>query len=83
MMWVAGQADVLLKVWNTADLQEDIGTQTSSLRDGWSPLYFDLTTLKKVDNQAIVKLLIFPEPGKTDCQGAIWIDSIQLTKSRN
>jgi len=83
MMWVAGQADVLVKVWNTPDLQEDIGTQTSSLRDGWSPLYFDLTTIKKVDNRFIVKLLIFPEPGKTDCEGAIWIDSIQLTKSRN
>lgn len=83
MMWVAGQADLLVKVWNTEDIQEEIGVRTSSLRDGWSPLYFDLTDLKKIDKKSVVKLLIFPEPGKTDCEGQLWIDSIQLTKSRN
>jgi hypothetical protein len=83
MMWVAGQADILVKAWNSEDLQEDIDTQTSALPDGWSPLYFDLSKLQKINGKAVARLLIFPQPGKTDCRGDIWIDSIQLTRSRN
>ncbi|MFH0980008.1 MAG: glucoamylase family protein [Planctomycetota bacterium] len=81
-LWVYGKARVLAKLWNNDDRQEDISTQSSSLSDGWSPLYFDLSGLEKIDKTAVARLLLFVEPGQTDVGGTIHIDMIELSTQR-
>ena len=82
-MWVSGQAEILVKVLNSEDRQEEVGIQKSAQSNGWSPLYFDLTKLKSVDRRAISQILIFVEPGKTKGEGSVFIDDIKLTRQRD
>ncbi|MBN1268500.1 MAG: hypothetical protein JXB04_02850 [Kiritimatiellae bacterium] len=81
-LWVYGRAQILAKLWTSEERQEDISTHASSLADGWSPLTFDLSGLEKVDKTAVARLLLFIEPGKTDCSGKVYLDTIELSTQR-
>jgi hypothetical protein len=77
VLWVRGRLPILAKLWVEETSQEDIGTQAAG-GDGWQKLVYDLDGLKRVDRRAATKLLLFPEPGKTDCSGVFEIDDVQL-----
>lgn len=79
-VWVYGKAEVLGKLWNNEDSQEDLSIQSAPLPDGWNKLVFDLKKTSKVDKQRVKKLLLFIQPGKTDISGTVYIDSVELSK---
>jgi len=79
-MWVSGDVSLLAKAWVGESSQQDISTQRST-SDGWTNLVFDLDVLKSVDRHAVRKLLLFPQPGQTDCSGVFYVDDVKLVNS--
>jgi hypothetical protein len=77
-LWVRGDVEVLAKVWQKPDFEEDLAAQTAR-GEGWTRMVFDLSKLQSVDRRLIRKLLLFVQPGKTDCSGTFYVDSIGLT----
>jgi hypothetical protein len=76
-MWVSGNVSLMAKAWVGESSQQDISTQQST-SEGWTRLVFDLDALKSIDRHAIRKLLLFPQPGQTNCSGVFYIDDVRL-----
>ncbi|MBN1383403.1 MAG: fibronectin type III domain-containing protein [Elusimicrobia bacterium] len=80
-MWVYGKADILAKLWNWGDKQEEIATMSATDPSGWTKLTFDFSKCEAIDKNLIRRILFFIQPGKTDCSGTIYIDSIKLSNN--
>lgn len=80
VLWVEGEVDLLLKLWDSQDRQEDVSIQSSKKAKGWTRLVFDLGGTSSVDKSAIKKILLFPEPGMTNCTGTIYLDTLAAVK---
>ena len=81
-MWVYGKADILAKLWNWENQQEDIETLSATESDDWTKLSFDFSKCKLVNKESIKRVLLFIQPGKTESSGTIYIDSIELSKTK-
>lgn len=77
-LWVYGKSDILAKLYNSEDSQQDIATLSAARENGWSKLVFDISKLNNVDKTLVTKILFFIQPGKTDCTGTLYFDSLQL-----
>lgn len=80
-MWVYGKADILAKLWNSGDRQEEISAQSAADPSGWTKLIFDFSKCEVVDKKLVKRVLFFIQPGKTNCSGTLYIDSIKLSNN--
>lgn len=76
---VQGEGEVLVKAWNEPGREEDFKQVSRREKNGWTELTYDLSALESVDRKLVRKVLVFIEPGKTDCSGTMFIDAIELT----
>ncbi|MDD2236543.1 MAG: glucoamylase family protein, partial [Kiritimatiellae bacterium] len=82
-MWVAGRADFVLRFIDLHGAQQDTSLEHAINPNAWSPLFFDLSKLTKVDRSAIDRILFFVEPDKINIAGTVYVDSISLSNTRN
>ena len=82
-MWVAGQADLVLRLYDASGAYADTTRQVADNINSWSPVSFDLTALSPINLAAVEKIELFIEPNKTNIEGTLFVDSITLTKTRN
>lgn len=80
-IWVHGRADLLVKLVDRGDFQEDLSTQTAKVAEGWTRISFDLSACRMADQAHIKKLLIFIEPGKSESVGTVYLDLLELHAS--
>lgn len=80
-MWVYGKADILAKLWNSGDRQEEISAQSAADSSGWTKLTFDFSKCAVIDKKLVKRILFFVQPGKTNCSGTIYVDSIKLSNN--
>lgn len=77
-IWVRGSVSLLVKLWNSKERQQDVGTQTAADPAAWTQLKFDCANSRLIDLSDVQRVLLFPEPGKTDCSGVFYVDSLAL-----
>jgi len=82
-LWVYGKTTLLLKLSGGESRRFEVGTASSALEDGWSPIIFDLGKVPRNERQSISGILFFPRPGETNCSGTIFIDSLKLSNERS
>ncbi len=82
-IWVAGSADFVLRFIDSQGAQQDTTLEKSTNPDSWSPLFFDLSKLSRIDRSSIDRILLFVEPDKINIAGTVYIDSISLSNTRN
>ena len=82
-MWVAGTADLVLRFVDTHGAQQDTTVEKTVNPDAWSPIFFDLAKLNRIDRRSIERIMLFVEPDKVNIAGTIYIDSISLCNTRN
>ncbi len=82
-MWVAGTADLVLRFVDSHGAQQDTTVEKTINPDAWSPVFFDLTKLNRIDRRSVERIMLFVEPDKVNIAGTIYIDSISLCNTRN
>lgn len=80
-MWVSGKASIQIALANEKGETEFLPPQTVSQTDGWSPLFFNLSDIRRLDRSAVSRISIYAEPDASSQN--IWIDSLRLTKNRD
>lgn len=79
VVWVYGQANVLLKLRDRSLAEADVSTEQATNSNGWTRLEFDYSDISSIVNLSdIENLLFFVEPGNGTASGTIWIDDIVL-----
>lgn len=81
--WVSGKTAIQIAFANEKGETEFLPEQKTALPDGWSPIFFDLANLRKLDRKTISRIIIQVQPDTESRDRGIWIDSLRLTKTRN
>ncbi|MFA6321412.1 MAG: glucoamylase family protein [Candidatus Omnitrophota bacterium] len=76
---VFGEDTVMAKLYNTKEMQEEIGVLRPLKKGVWNELVFDIETMpgEKIDKSSVAKLLLFVAPGRSS-SGTMYIDNIRL-----
>ncbi len=74
-----GEDAIMAKLYNTKEMQEEIGVLRPLKKDAWNELVFDLAAMPgdKIDKSGVTKLLLFIAPGRS-ASGTMYIDNIRL-----
>jgi hypothetical protein len=78
-MNVFGEDAIIAKLYNTKEMQEEIGVLRGLKKDAWNELVFDIAAMPgdKCDKSRVTKLLLFIAPGRS-ASGTMYIDNIRL-----
>lgn len=87
-MWVHGETTLLIKLEDKEGRSFNVDTKSVNKKDGWKHLFFNIQANlnpencwePRYDKRNIKTIQLIFEPGKTDCNGKIYIDSIMLTE---
>ncbi|HNR94095.1 MAG TPA: glucoamylase family protein [Kiritimatiellia bacterium] len=82
-LWVSGKTAIQIALANEKGDTEYLPEQKTALADGWSPVFFDLAGIRKLDRKTISRILIHVRPDTESRDRGIWVDSLRLTKTRN
>lgn len=74
-----GDDAIIAKLYNTKEMQEEVGALRPLAKGAWNELVFDLSAMpcEKVDKSRVTKLLLFIAPGRSS-SGTMYIDNIRL-----
>ena len=78
IVWVYGQADVLLKLEDSDNISQDIGIKTAANPNSWNKLLFNYSHLTN-SLKDISKILFCVEPDSGSASGTIYLDDIGIT----
>ncbi|MDO8524931.1 MAG: glucoamylase family protein [Candidatus Omnitrophota bacterium] len=74
-----GEDAIMAKLYNTKEMQEEIGVLRPLENGKWNELVFDIAAMPgdKIDKSRVTKLLLFIAPGRS-ASGTMYIDNIRL-----
>ncbi len=76
VVWVYGQADILVKLRDRSLREAELGTGHASNASGWTRLVFDYSRVNSINLTDVDNILFFADPGNPSSSGTIYLDDI-------